>query len=47
MMEIERLKALKVHEEREVVRQDARRRGAMVIVNQIQEREIERIKERE
>jgi hypothetical protein len=47
MMEIERLKALKVHEEREVVRQDARRRGAMVIVDQIQEREIERIKERE
>jgi len=47
MMEIERLKALKVHEEREVVRQDARRKGAMVIVDQIQEREIERIKERE
>jgi len=47
MMEIERLKALKVHEEREVIRQDARRRGAMVIVDQIQEREIERIKERE
>jgi len=47
MMEIERLKSLKVQEEREVVRQEARRKGAMVIVDQIQEREIERIKERE
>ena len=44
MMEIERLKSLKVQEEREHVRQDARRKGAMVIVDQIQEREIERIK---
>jgi len=47
MMEIERLKSLKVQEEREVVRQEARRKGALVIVDQIQEREIERIKQRE
>lgn len=32
-MEIERLKALKVAEEREVVRKDARRKGALVIVD--------------
>lgn len=44
MMEIERLKGLKVAEEREHVRQQARRKGALVIVDQIQEREIERIK---
>ena len=47
MMEIERLKGLKVAEEREVLRQQARRKGALVIVDQIQEREIERIKQRE
>lgn len=35
MMEIERLKGLKVSEEREQVRQDARRKGALVIVDQI------------
>lgn len=32
-MEIERLKGLKVHEEREKVRMDARRKGALVIVD--------------
>lgn len=47
MMEIERLKGLKVAEEREILRQQARRKGALVIVDQIQEREIERIKQRE
>ena len=47
MMEIERLKGLKVAEEREHVRMHARRNGAIVIVDQIQEREIERIKQRE
>lgn len=46
-MEIERLKGLKVAEEREILRQQARRKGALVIVDQIQEREIERIKQRE
>jgi hypothetical protein len=33
MMEIERLKGLKVQEEREKVRMDARRKGALVIVD--------------
>lgn len=47
MMEIERLKGLKVQEEREKVRMEARRKGALVIVDQIQEREIERIKQQE
>jgi len=44
-MEIERLKELKEHEEREKKRQQARRQGALVIVDQIAEREKERIKE--
>jgi hypothetical protein len=35
MMEIERLKGLKVNEEREILRQQARRKGALVIVDQI------------
>jgi hypothetical protein len=34
-MEIERLKGLQVAEERERVRQQARRKGALVIVDQI------------
>ncbi len=47
LMEIERLKGLKVSEEREVVRQHAQRKGALVIIDQIQEREKERIRQRE
>jgi len=43
-MEIERLKGLKVAEEREIVRQHAQRKGALVIIDQIQEREKERIR---
>jgi len=35
MMEIERLKGLKVAEEREVIRQQAQRKGATVIIDQI------------
>ena len=35
MMEIERLKGLKVAEEREVKRQHAQRKGATVIIDQI------------
>ena len=34
-MEIERLKGLKVAEEREVVRQHQQRKGALVIIDQI------------
>ena len=47
MMEIERLKSLKMQEEREVKRKEMQRQGASVIVDQIKEREIERIKEQE
>lgn len=45
MMEIERLKSLKVQEEREVKKKEAQKQGASVIVDQIKEREMERIKE--
>jgi len=45
MMEIERLKSLKMQEEREVRRKDMQRSGAAVIIDQIKEREIERIKD--
>lgn len=47
MMEIERLKSLKASEEREKLRVEAQRKGAAVIVDQIKEREHERLKERE
>ena len=47
MMEIERLKSLKLQEEREVKRKDARKQGALVIIDQIKERELDRIKEQE
>ena len=47
MMEIERLKALKAEDERERLRVEAKRRGAAVIIEQIKEREVMRVKERE
>lgn len=47
MMEIERLKSLKASEERNALRVEAQRRGAAVIVDQIKEREQERLRERE
>lgn len=47
MMERERLKSLKLQEEREVKITDAKRQGAMVIIEQIKEREMERIQEKE
>ena len=47
MMEIERLKVLKEEEERDVRKHDARKRGAQVIVDQIQERTVQRMKEQE
>ena len=46
-MEIERLKALKAEDEREKLRAEAQRRGAAVIIEQIKEREVQRVKERE
>ena len=47
MMEIERLKSLKLQEEREVKRKEARKQGSLVIIDQIKERELERIKDQE
>jgi len=47
MMEIERLKVLKEEEEREVRKHAARKVGARVIVDQIQERTLQRMKEQE
>ena len=45
MMEIERLKVLQEEEEREVRKAAARKQGAQVIIDQIQERTIQRMKE--
>ena len=45
MMEIERLKSLKMQEEREVKRKEAQKMGSLVIIDQIKERELDRIKE--
>merc|ERR1719379_3326885 len=47
MMEIERLKALKMYEEREKARVDDGRRGAQVIVEQIKDRQAMRMREEE
>ena len=47
MMEIERLKVLKEEEEREAKKAEARKKGAQVIVDQIQERTVQRMKEQE
>merc|ERR1719158_1036853 len=47
MMEIERLKALKMYEEREKARLDDQRRGSQVIVEQIKDRQAQRMREEE
>ena len=47
MMEIERLKGLQAAEQREQARVEAQRRGAAVIIDQIKEREVQRMKDRE
>ena len=47
MMEIERLKGLQAAEIKEQARVEAQRRGAAVIIDQIKEREVIRMKERE
>merc|ERR1719247_1849884 len=47
MMEIERLKALKMYEEREKERLEDQRRGAKVIIEQIKDRQAQRMKEEE
>lgn len=47
MMEIERLKLLKKEEEFEVKKAEQRKRGAQVIIDQIQDRTHQRMKEQE
>ena len=47
MMELERLKELKFQEDRERVRKEQQRSGALVIVDQIKERELERLRQKE
>ena len=47
MMEIERLKLLKKEEEFEVKKADQRKRGAQVIIDQIQDRTHQRMKEQD
>ena len=44
MMEIERLKELQMMEEREAIRKEQRYAGAAVIIDQIKERDLERMK---
>ena len=46
-MELERLKVLKEEEEREARKHIARKKGAQVIVDYIQDRTIQRMKEQE
>merc|ERR1719272_1275393 len=47
MMEVERLKALQMYEEREKVRVEDQRRGAQVIIEQIKDRQAQRMREEE
>ena len=47
MMEVERLKGLKVCEEQEIKRQQAQKKGAQVIIEQMKDREQDRIRQRE
>jgi Trichohyalin-plectin-homology domain len=47
MMEIERLKVLKLEEEREAKKAELRIKGKQVIVDQIQDRTLQRMKEQE
>merc|ERR1712070_150484 len=47
MMEIERLKGLKMYEEREKSRVDDQRKGAQVIIEQIKDRQAQRMREEE
>lgn len=47
MMELERLKELKFQEERERTRKDQQRVGSMIIIDQIKEREMERLRQKD
>merc|ERR1719326_2008097 len=46
-MEIERLKGLKMYEEREKVKVEDQRRGAQVIIEQIKDRQAVRMRDEE
>lgn len=47
MMEIERLKLIKHHEDYDHYKKDEQRKGHKVIIDQIKERELLRLKEKE
>jgi hypothetical protein len=47
MMEYERLKELKFQEDRDKERKNQQKNGALIIIDQIKERELERIKQKE
>jgi len=47
MMEYERLKELKFQEDRERERKEQNKKGALVIVDQIKERDLERVRQKE
>jgi len=47
IMEVERLKALKMYDEREYRRKEDQKKGAQVIINQMRERERERVRQLE
>ena len=47
MMEIERLKKIKFYEEEEKRKQEELKKGHAVIIDQIQERELKRLREKE
>ena len=47
MMEIERLKAVKFHEDRAIEKSQIQRQGALVVIDQIKERDAQRVKEEE
>jgi len=47
MGELDRLSSLKIHEEREKLREDGQRKGAMVIIDQIKARQVQRMREEE
>merc|ERR1719353_206629 len=47
IMEVERLKALKMYEEREARRKEDQKNGAQVIITQMRERERERVRQLE
>ena len=47
MMELERLKELQLQEQREISRKTQQKEGALVIIDQIKEKDRERLKKRE